>query len=52
MSVISYVYKDGKLLIVQKYVHIGSQVDFMLKPALYFGVVIGISIPGKGLHFT
>ena len=33
------VYKNGSLLVVQKDVHIGDQVDFMLKPKLYFGVV-------------
>ena len=33
------VYKNGELLVVQKDVHIGDQVDFMLQPKLYFGVV-------------
>ncbi|XP_019853430.1 PREDICTED: uncharacterized protein LOC109582855 [Amphimedon queenslandica] len=33
------VYKYGSLLVVQKDVHVGNQVDFMLKPKLYFGVV-------------
>ena len=33
------VYKNGSLLVVQKDVHTGDQVDFMLQPKLFFGVV-------------
>ena len=33
------VYKEGRLLVVQPDVHIGNQIDFMLQPKLYFGVV-------------
>ena len=33
------VYKNGKLLVVQKEVHIGDQVDFLLQPRIFFGVV-------------
>ena len=33
------VYKDGNLLVTQKDVHVGDQVDFMLQPRLYFAVV-------------
>ena len=33
------IYKNGGLLVVQKDVHIGDQVDFMLQPKLYFGIV-------------
>lgn len=32
-------YKSGKLLVVQKDVRIGDQVDFMLKPKIFFAVV-------------
>ncbi len=38
------IYKDGKLLVTQKDVHVGDQVDFMLQPRLYFGVVRNITI--------
>ena len=33
------IYKNGELLVVQKDLHTGDQVDFMLQPKLYFGVV-------------
>lgn len=38
------VYKSGKLLVVQKDVHIGDQCDFMLQLKLYFAVARNISI--------
>lgn len=33
------VYKDGRLLVTQKDVRCGDQVDFMLQPKLFFAVV-------------
>ena len=33
------IYKDERLLVTQEDVHIGDQVDFMLKPQLFFAVV-------------
>ena len=33
------IYKEGRLLVTQPDVHIGNQIDFMLQPKLYFGVV-------------
>ena len=33
------VYRDNRLLVTQKDVHVGNQIDFMLQPKLYFGVV-------------
>ena len=38
------VYKDGKLLVTQKEVHVGDQVDFMLQPRLFFAVVRNVTI--------
>ena len=32
-------YKNGRILMSEKNVHVGSQANFMLKPKLYFGVV-------------
>ena len=43
------IYKEGKLLVVQKDVHIGNQVDFLLQPRLFFGVVRNVTI---GTVFT
>ena len=31
-------YKNGKLIVVEQDVNVGDQVDFMLKPTLYFAV--------------
>ena len=31
-------YKNNKLILMQKDVHVGDQVDFLVKPILYFGV--------------
>ena len=33
------IYRDNRLLVTQKDVHVGNQIDFMLQPKLYFGVV-------------
>ncbi len=38
------VYKDGNLLVTQKDVHIGDQVDFILQPKLFFAVCRNITI--------
>ncbi len=38
------IYKDGKLLVTQKDVHVGNQVDFLLQPRLYFAVVRNVTI--------
>ena len=38
------VYKDGKLLVTQKDVHCGDQVDFMLQPRLFFAVVRNVYV--------
>jgi len=38
------IYKDEKLLVVQKDVHVGNQVDFLLQPRLFFGVVRNVTI--------
>ena len=38
------VYKSGKLLVTQKDVHVGNQIDFMLQPKLYFGVVRNLKV--------
>ena len=38
------IYKDGKLLVTQQDVGIGSQAVFQLTPKLYFGVVKDINI--------
>ena len=38
------VYKGGKLLVTQKDVHVGNQIDFMLQPKLYFGVVRNLKV--------
>ena len=33
------IYKDSHLLVTQPDVHVGNQVDFILQPKLFFGVV-------------
>jgi dynein heavy chain 1 len=33
------IYKNQNLLVTQQDVHVGDQVDFMLKPKIYFAVV-------------
>lgn len=38
------IYKDQRLLVTQENVHIKDQVDFMLQPKLYFGVVRNMHI--------
>ena len=38
------VYKEGRLLVTQKDVHCGDQVDFMLQPRLFFAVVRNVQI--------
>lgn len=38
------VYKDHQPIIIQKQVHTGNQVDFLLQPKLYFGVVRNMQI--------
>ena len=38
------VYKDSRLLVTQPDVHVGNQVDFMLQPKLFFGVVRNMKV--------
>lgn len=38
------IYKDHLLLLTQPSVHVGDQVDFMLQPKLYFGVVRNMQV--------
>ena len=38
------VYKEGRLLVTQPDVHIGNQIDFMLQPKIYFGVVRNMKV--------
>ena len=38
------VYKSNHLLVTQPDVHVGDQVDFMLQPKLYFGVVRNMKV--------
>ena len=33
------IFKNGRLLITQKDVHSGDQIDFLLKPKIYFAVI-------------
>lgn len=38
------IYKEGKLILTHKDVHVGNQVDFMLQPRLFFAVVRNVTI--------
>ena len=38
------IYKDNRLLLTQPDVHVGNQVDFMLQPKLFFGVVRNMKV--------
>ena len=38
------VYKEGRLLVTQPDVYVGNQVDFMLQPKLFFGVVRNLNV--------
>ena len=38
------VYKEGRLLVIQPDVHVGNQIDFMLQPKLFFGVVRNMKV--------
>ena len=38
------VYKEGRLLVTQPDVHVGNQIDFMLQPKLFFGVVRNMKV--------
>ena len=38
------VYKDGRLLVTQKDIHCGDQVDFMLQPRIFFAVVRNVHV--------
>ena len=43
------VYKEGRLLVTQPDVHTDNQIDFMLQPKIYFGVVRNMNV---GQSFT
>ena len=38
------VYKEGRILVTQPDVHVGNQIDFMLTPKLFFGVVRNMKV--------
>ena len=38
------VYKDHRHLVIQPNVHVGDQIDFVLQPTLYFGVVCNLKV--------
>ena len=38
------VYKQGRILVTQPDIHVGNQVDFMLTPKLFFGVVRNMKV--------
>lgn len=38
------VYKDKHLIVMEREVRVGTQIDFLLEPKLYFGVVCNMKI--------
>ena len=38
------IYKADRLLVTQPDVHVGNQIDFMLQPKLFFGVVRNMKV--------